>query len=112
MSLTHQGAIFADSLESLNLERNLIIHSLLTIISRLQLPIIKFLDLNLNQIEWEEEELKKYHYKVIKKIREKKKVGDKILKVRSNEVQVDSDLIIKVMAPEELYKEWSYYLEC
>jgi hypothetical protein len=61
--------------------------------------------LNLNQIEWEEEELKKYHYKVIKKIREKKKVGDKILKVRSNEVQVDSDLIIKVMAPEELYKE-------
>lgn len=46
--LIHSGAVFANSLKRLLLERNLIINSLQSIISRLQLPVIQYFDLNLN----------------------------------------------------------------
>ncbi len=64
--------MFANSIERMSLERNLVITSLMTIVSRLQLPKITYLDLNFNQIEWEEEELRNYNYKIVRKIREKK----------------------------------------
>jgi hypothetical protein len=89
----------------MSLESNLIICSLTQIISRLQLPRIQYLDLNLNQIEWDEEEMKGNQYKILRKIREKKQVGDKMKKVRSVEISLTDDLILKVMASEDLYKD-------
>lgn len=105
LHLISKGCVFANTIEKMSLERNLIITSLMTIISRLQLPKIQYLDLNLNQIEWEEDELRNYNYKVVRKIREKKQIGDKILKIRSVEILLAEDLIIKVMSPEDLYKD-------
>lgn len=70
--LIGKQCVFANTLEKMSLERNLIITSLMTVISRLQLPRIQYLDLNFNQIEWEEEELRHYNYKLLRKIREKK----------------------------------------
>lgn len=75
------------------------------IISRLQLPKIKYIDLNLNQIEWEEDEVRACQYKILKKIREKKLVGDKMTKVRSCEIALTDDLTIKVMSSDDLYKD-------
>ena len=72
LHLISKGCVFANSIERMSLERNLVITSLMTIVSRLQLPKITYLDLNFNQIEWEEEELRNYNYKIVRKIREKK----------------------------------------
>ena len=87
------------------MERNLVINSLVSIVSRLQLPSLEYLDLNLNQIEWDEDDMVSRGYKILRKIREKKEVGDRWVKVRSVEIQIDVDLIIKVMSPEDLYKD-------
>jgi len=46
--LLHQGAVFANTLKKLSLERNLVVNSLVQVISRLQLPALEYLDLNLN----------------------------------------------------------------
>ena len=97
--------MFADSLIRLVVERNLIINSLLSIISRLQLPRLQYLDLNLNQIEWDEDEMTSRGYKIIKKLREKKEVADRWVKVRSVEIALYVDLIVKVMSPEDLFKD-------
>jgi hypothetical protein len=97
--------VFADTLKKLSLERNLVINSLLSIIGRLQLPLLQYLDLNLNQIEWDEDEVKSRGYKVVRKLREKKEVADRWVKVRSVEIAIDVDLIIKVMSPEDLFKD-------
>jgi hypothetical protein len=59
----------------------------------------------LNQVEWEEDELKNAHYKIIRKIREKKQINEKVMKVRSVEIALTDDLIIKVMSNEDLYKD-------
>lgn len=83
----------------------MIINSLLSIISRLQLPVLQYLDLNLNQIEWDEDEIKSRGYKIVRKLREKKEVAERWVKVRSVEIAIDVDLIIKVMSPEDLYKD-------
>ena len=103
--LLHQGAVFAGTLKKLSVERNLVINSLVSIVSRLQLPSLEYLDLNLNQIEWDEDDMVSRGYKILRKIREKKEVGDRWVKVRSVEIQIDVDLIIKVMSPEDLYKD-------
>lgn len=77
----------------------------MTIISRIQLPKITYIDLNFNQIDWDEDELRNFNYKVIRKIREKKQVGDKVMKIRAVEILLTDDLIMKVMSPEDLYKD-------
>jgi hypothetical protein len=41
-------------LEWLGLENNKIAASLSQIVARIQLPNLKFLDLNMNQVEWDE----------------------------------------------------------
>jgi len=41
----------------------------------------------------------------VRKLREKKEVGGRWVKVRSMEIQVDVDLIIKVMSPEDMFKD-------
>ncbi len=41
----------------------------------------------------------------MRKLREKKEVGDRWVKVRSVEISLDIDLIIKVMSPEDLFKD-------
>jgi hypothetical protein len=105
LHLISKSCVFANSIQKMSLERNLIITSLMTIISRLQLPKITYLDLNFNQIDWEEDELRNYNYKVIRKIREKKQVGDRLMKIRSVEILLADDLIVKVMSPEDLYKD-------
>lgn len=105
MHLIHKGCIFANTLERMSLERNLIISSLMQVISRLQLPRIQYIDLNLNQIEWEEDEMKNNHYKILRKVREKKQVGDRVMKIRAVEIALTDDLIIKVMAGEDLFKD-------
>ena len=105
MHLIGKGCVFANTIEKMSLERNLIITPLMSIISRLQLPKIQYLDLNFNQIEWEEDELRNYNYKVVRKIREKKHIGDRVIKIRSVEILLAEDLIIKVMSPEDLYKD-------
>ena len=92
-------------MKKLILERNLIINSLLSILSRLQLPVLQYLDLNLNQIEWDEDEITARGYKIIRKLREKKEVADRLVKVRSVEIQFDVDLVIKVMSPDDLFKD-------
>ena len=56
---------FAASLQSLNLERNIILTSLPEIISRLQLLRLVTLNLNLNQIEWSEDWVRRQGYKVM-----------------------------------------------
>ncbi|CDW75764.1 UNKNOWN [Stylonychia lemnae] len=115
VNLINKGCVFANSLERMTLERNLIISSLMQIISRLQLPKIQYIDLNLNQIEWEEDEIRSYHYKIVRKIREKKLVGDKVQKIRSVEIALTEDLTIKsksvsynttLLNPEELFKKY------
>lgn len=63
------------------------------------------MDLNLNQIEWDEDEMTSRGYKIIKKLREKKEVADRWVKVRSVEIALDVDLIVKVMSPEDLFKD-------
>ena len=63
------------------------------------------MDLNLNQVEWDEEEVLGREYKIMKKLREKKQINDRMVKVRSCEIAVDVDLVIKVMSPEDLYKD-------
>ena len=103
--LLHKGAVFANTLKKMSLERNLVINSFFSIISRLQLPVIEYLDLNLNQIEWDEDEVKSKGYRIVRKLREKKQVNDRYVKVRAVEIALDSDLIIKVMSPEDLYKD-------
>eukprot|EP00347_Sterkiella_histriomuscorum_P003974 403362225 len=105
VNLINKGAVFANTLERMTLERNLIISSFMQIVSRLQLPKIRYLDLNLNQIEWEEDDLRSHHYKIVRKVREKKLVGDKIQKIRSVEIAVTEDLTMKVMSCEDLYKD-------
>jgi hypothetical protein len=62
------------------------------------LPRINYIDLNLNQIEWEEDEIKP-PYKIIRKYREKKMLGDKVRKIRSVDLQLCDKLIIKIMSP-------------
>ena len=89
----------------MSLERNLVINSFISIIGRLQLPVIEYLDLNLNQIEWDEDEIKAKNYRIVRKLREKKQVNERYVKVRAVEIALDSDLIIKVMSPEDLYKD-------
>ena len=44
-------------------------------------------------------------YRVLRKVREKKEVGERWVKVRGVELGVDVDLVVKVMAPEDLYKD-------
>ena len=105
MYLIHKDAIFADTLKKMSLERNLVINSLMSIINRLQLPAIEYLDLNLNQIEWDEDEMRSRDYKIVRKVREKKQVNDRYVKVRAVEIAMDVDLIIKVMDPADLYKD-------
>lgn len=101
----HKGNVFANSLEVLILERNIIVSSLMQIVSRLQLPNIRYMDLNLNQIEWEEDEVRNNHFKIVRKIREKKNINEKISKIRSVEIALTRELIIKVMSPEDLFKD-------
>ena len=103
--MLHKGAVWANTLKKLSVERNLIINSLMAIISRIQLPALEYLDLNLNQVEWDEEEVGQREYKVMKKVREKKQINERMVKVRSVEISIDEDLVIKVMAPEDLYKD-------
>jgi len=67
--------------------------------------VLEYLDLNLNQIEWDEDEMKAKDYRIVRKVREKKQVNDRMVKVRAVEIAIDEDLIIKVMAPEDLYKD-------
>ena len=57
-------SIFAKSLTTMNLERNIILTSLPEIISRLQLLNLKSLNLNLNQIEWSEDWVRRQGYKI------------------------------------------------
>ncbi len=49
--------------------------------------------------------MRNYNYKIVRKIRERKQIGDKIMKIRSVEILLADDLIIKVMSPEDLYKD-------
>ena len=70
--LLHKGAVFANTLKKMSLERNLVINSLQSIISRLQLPVIEYLDLNLNQVEWDEDDVRDKGWKIVRKLREKK----------------------------------------
>ena len=63
------------------------------------------MDLNLNQIEWDEDEVKAKDYRIVRKLREKKQVNERYVKVRAVEIALDTDLIIKVMSPEDLYKD-------
>mgnify|MGYP000276228455 CR=1 FL=1 len=63
------------------------------------------MDLNLNSIEWDDDDIKSHNYKIVRKLREKKQVNEKIVKIRSVEIAMTEDLIIKVMAGEELYKD-------
>ena len=69
------------------------------------MPVIEYLDLNLNQIEWDEDEVRAKDYKIVRKLREKKQVNERYVKVRAVEIALDTDLIIKVMSPEDLYKD-------
>jgi hypothetical protein len=46
--------VFGDSLEWLKAEGNKILASLPQIVARMQLPQLRYLDLNMNQIEWDE----------------------------------------------------------
>ena len=53
----------------------------------------------------DEDEIKAKDYKIVRKLREKKQVNERYVKVRAVEIALDSDLIIKVMSPEDLYKD-------
>ena len=91
-------------MQKLSVERNIIITSLQEIISRLQLLKLKYLDLNLNQIDWEEDWVRRQGYEIVRKHRDKKMVNDKVIKVRSVDIGIDEDLQIKVMSTEDMYK--------
>lgn len=55
ITLIQEGCIFGHSLEQLIVEHNIIISSLSEILSRLQLVKLQLLDLNMNQIDWTED---------------------------------------------------------
>jgi hypothetical protein len=69
------------------------------------LPVIEYLDLNLNQIEWDEDEVREKGWKIVRKVREKKQVNERYVKVRAVEIAIDEDLVIKVMSPEDMFKD-------
>jgi Leucine-rich repeat (LRR) protein len=97
--LVEEGCIFAHSLQELILEHNIIIASLQEVMSKLQLIKLKVLDLNLNQIDWTEEYIRRQSFKIACKHREKKMVNDQEVKVKAFDIQIDDDLKIKVMCP-------------
>lgn len=69
------------------------------------MPVIEYLDLNLNQIEWDEDEVREKGWKIVRKVREKKQVNERYVKVRAVEIAIDEDLVIKVMSPEDMFKD-------
>ena len=68
----HKHATYKDSLRKLSLERNIIQNSLTAITNRCQLSKLEYLDLNLNQIQWDEHP----GVKVVRRICEKKRALD------------------------------------
>jgi hypothetical protein len=67
--------------------------------------MLEYLDLNLNQVEWDEDEVRERGWKVVRKVREKKQVNHRFVKVRAVEIAIDEDLVIKVMSAEDLFKD-------
>ena len=44
-------------------------------------------------------------WKIVRKVREKKQVNERYVKVRAVEIAIDEDLVIKVMSPEDMFKD-------
>ena len=70
----------------------------------MQLLSLKYLDLNLNQIDWDEDWVKRQGYEIVRKHRERKMINEKVVKVKSVDIGIDEDLQIKLMCTEDLYK--------
>ena len=124
--------IFGDCLEQLRAEGNKIMASLPQIVARMQLPALRYIDLNMNQIDWDEKsaEFKEEYdqpirvkmqqfssmstfrstktiqggWKVIKRLKERRAISDEEeIKVRSVEIAINESLTIKVMCSKDLY---------
>ena len=124
--------IFGDCLEQLKAEGNKIMASLPQIVARMQLPALRFIDLNMNQIEWDEKgpefmddldqpirvkmqqmsQMSTFKtsktiqggWKVIRRLKERRAISDEEeIKVRSAEIAINDSLIIKVMSTQDLY---------
>ena len=101
--LIEEGCVFCQSLRHLLLEHNIIITNMQDLISRLQLVKLERLDLNLNQIDWTEEWIRRQGFKIVQTYREKKFVQDREVKVKSFDIEIDETLKIKVMCNDQMY---------
>lgn len=102
--LIADNSVFAENLQKLSVERNIIVTSLPEIVKKLNLLSLKYLDLNLNQIEWEEDWLRRQGFHIVRKYRERKFLGEKEVKVKSVDIAIDDDLYVRVMNTDEIYK--------
>ena len=112
--ILNRECIFATAIKKVILERNVIVSSLPQIIKHLHknrgsgsLAALIYLDLNLNQVNWQDEYVHKQGYKVVKKFCEKKMVNDcnKIAKIRSQEISLGTgEVVIKLMDSQDMYK--------
>lgn len=84
--LMHSKAVYANSLKQLGVERNLVTLGLQELVGHVKLFSLKYLDVNLNQVEWDDSCLKKMGYTEVDRFKQKKLVGDKIVSVTAVEI--------------------------